>query len=221
MLFPNYDSEIRAILPHYDSFHQETINLVRSAFPEPEAWLDTGCGTGTLVEKALRHFPTTRFVLADPSFEMLEEARRKLSRSDRITFLKPAFTGDLSSESISFGCFDVITAIQSHHYLSKEGRTAATGVCYDLLKNGGIYVTFENIRPLTEAGTDIGKRSWRSHQLTSGREPETVKDHLERFDRVFFPLTVEEHLSLLRGAGFRAVELLWYSCMQAGFYCVK
>jgi tRNA (cmo5U34)-methyltransferase len=38
---------------------------------------------------------------------------------------------------------------------------------------------------------------------------------------MFFPITVEEHLSLLKKMGFNAVELLWYSYMQAGFYCVK
>jgi len=221
MHFPNYDSEIRAILPHYDSFHQETINLVRSALPEPAAWLDTGCGTGTLVEKALRQFPTTRFVLADPSVDMLEVAKRKLSGSDRVTFLKPACTQDLTTDAVGQRSFDVITAIQSHHYLSKEERAGATRACRDLLKEGGIFVTFENVRPLTETGTEIGKLRWKRHQIDSGREPQTVRTHLERFGSVFFPLTVEEHLSILREAGFNVVELLWYSCMQAGFYCMK
>ncbi|HUI39957.1 MAG TPA: class I SAM-dependent methyltransferase [Methanothrix sp.] len=221
MHFPSYDSEIRGILPHYDSFHQETINLVLSALPEPAAWLDTGCGTGTLVERALKQFPTTRFVLADPSVEMLEVAMRKLSESDRVTFLNPACTQELSPEGIGTECFDVITAIQSHHYLSKEERTRATRACCDLLNEGGIFVTFENVRPLTDRGTEIGKLRWKRHQLDSGREPQTVEGHLERFGRVFFPLTAEEHLSILREAGFSVVELLWYSCMQAGFYCIK
>lgn len=221
MHFPNYDSEIRSILPHYDSFHEETIKLVCSAFPEPGAWLDTGCGTGTLVEKALKQFPRTCFFLADPSVEMLEVAKRKLSGSERVTFLKPACTQDIPSECIGIESFDVVTAIQSHHYLSKEERARATRACCDLLKEGGIFVTFENVRPLTQTGTEIGKRRWRRHQLDSGREPQTVETHLERFGRVFFPLTVEEHLSILREAGFDVVELLWYSCMQAGFYCVK
>jgi tRNA (cmo5U34)-methyltransferase len=221
MHFPNYDSEIRAILPHYDSFHQETINLIRSALPEPETWLDTGCGTGALVERALKQFPRTRFFLADPSVEMLEKAKRKLSGSDRVTFLKPACTQDLTPECTGRGSFEVITAIQSHHYLSKDERARATRECRGLLKEGGIFVTFENARPLTETGTEIGKLRWKRHQLDSGREPQTVETHLERFGRVFFPLTVEKHLSILRAAGFDVVELLWYSCMQAGFYCVK
>ena len=116
---------------------------------------------------------------------------------------------------------DVITAIQCHHYLSREDRTKASKVCYDLLSEGGVYITFENTRPLTEEGITIGKRYWRNFQLSSGRSEEEVEKHLERFDTEYFPITVEEHLKLLRETGFRTVELFWYSYMQAGFYCIK
>jgi tRNA (cmo5U34)-methyltransferase len=219
MEFPNYDRRIRGILPHYDSFHQETINLVKSMRLEPELWLDTGCGTGNLAERALKHFPNTSFILADPSAEMLKEARKKLFGSSRITFLEPVCTQELSSRGLKN--LDIITAIQSHHYLSTDDRIRATIVCRDLLNEDGIYIAFENIRPMTDLGTAAGKMNWKRFQLSAGRDPETVEGHLKRFDTMFFPLTVEEHLSMLRGIGFRAVELLWYSCMQAGFYCVK
>lgn len=219
MHFLNYDEKIRKILPYYDLYHHETINLVKAAKPNPEVWLDTGCGTGTLIESAHKHFPHTRFILADPSSEMLEEAMKKLSGKDRVKFLSPVSTQNLSKKDI--GIIDVITAIQSHHYLSKDDRIKATKACYDLLNESGIYVTFENIRPLTEIGTEIGKRNWELFQLSQGRDCETIEDHLRRFDTIFFPLTIEQHLSLLKGAGFKAVELLWYSCMQAGFYCIK
>lgn len=216
MHFLNYDQQIRDILPYYDSFHLETINLVKAINSKPDIWLDTGCGTGTFVEKALKHFPGTKFVLADPNAEMLGEAKKKLPASNRVAFLEPICTQDLYVNGI-----DVITAIQSHHYLSEEDRARATEVCYGLLNEGGIYVTFENIRPMTEMGIKIGKRNWKSYQLSRGRDLETVENHLKRFDTVFFPITIEEHLLMLRENGFRAVELLWYSYLQAGFYCVK
>lgn len=225
MPFANYDDEIRNILPYYDSFHQETINLVKAVNPDPRIWLDTGCGTGTLAERALKHFPNTRFVLADPLVEMLGKAKMKLSGMDRVIFLKPVFTQDLSIDDIKGiegnESPDVVTAIQSHHYLSKGDRSKATKVCYDLLNNGGIYITFENIRPFTEIGTEIGILNWKNYQLSRGRDPVVVENHLKRFDAEFFPITIEEHLSTLRDTGFKAVELLWCSCMQAGFYCIK
>jgi len=218
-LSADYDAQVRGTIPYYDSFHQETINLVRASHSSPALWLDTGCGTGTLASIALKAFPEVRFMLADPSVEMLGQARKKLAGypQERVTFLDPVPTQEINiSESP-----DVITAIQSHHYFSEAGRAKACARCYDLLSPGGIYITFENIRPLTERGTEIGKECWKNFQLSQGRTLEDVNRHIERFDKEFFPITAEEHLSLLRDCGFEAVELLWYSYMQAGFYAVK
>ena len=217
----DYDARISGVLPYYSAFHQETINFVKSLPASPKAWLDTGCGTGSLVNKAIEEFPTTKFLLLDPSEGMLKQAREKLSfyPADRLEFMRASPTQEFSQELEERP--DVITAIQCHHYLSLEGRAKANGVCYKLLKEGGVYITFENIRPLTEEGIFIGKRYWGNFQLTHGRTEKEIKEHLERFDTEYFPITVEEHLNLLREIGFRTVELFWYSYIQAGFYCIK
>lgn len=73
-LSKDYDSQIENTIPYYSCFHEEAINLVKSMDIKPNIWLDTGCGTGTLVEKALQKFPGTVFILVDPSSEMLSEA---------------------------------------------------------------------------------------------------------------------------------------------------
>ena len=217
----DYDARISGVLPYYSSFHQETINFVKSLPSSPKVWMDTGCGTGSLVNKAIEEFPYTKFLLLDPSEGMLDQAKEKLSScaTGRLEFLKASSTQEFYQELEEKP--DVITAIQCHHYLSREARTAATKVCYNLLKEGGIYITFENIRPLTEEGINIGKRYWGNFQLTHGRSEKEVDTHLERFDTEYFPITVEEHLELLRKTGFKTVELFWYSYMQAGFYCIK
>ncbi len=75
-----YDSQVRNTIPYYDAFHEQTINLIKATHFEPQRWLDTGCGTGTLIEKALPYFPNARFVLVDPSVQMLEAAKVKASR---------------------------------------------------------------------------------------------------------------------------------------------
>lgn len=217
----DYDAQISRVLPYYSFFHQETIKLVKSLPTSPKIWLDTGCGTGSLVNKAIEEFFDTKFLLLDPSEGMLEQAKGKLSfyPEGQVEFLKASSTQEFSQELEEKP--DVITAIQCHHYLNREGRSRATRVCYDLLKEGGIYITFENIRPLTEEGITIGKRYWGSFQAAHGRNKEEIQKHLERFGTEYFPITVEEHLELLRKTGFRVVELFWYSYMQAGFYCIK
>jgi len=93
--------EIRKTLPYYDCFHAETISLIKAVHIEPEVWLDTGCGTGSLVEKAIPVFKDTYFILSDPSVEMLSVARGKLSAgSGRVSFLEPCATEDLDAGRI-------------------------------------------------------------------------------------------------------------------------
>jgi tRNA (cmo5U34)-methyltransferase len=214
-----YDAQIRKTMPYYEFFHKETVSLVHSILRSPRLWLDTGCGTGSLVVKALDGFPDTRFLLADPSREMLAVAKGKIKNVQRVMFMEPVSTQGL--RSVVKEKFDVITAIQAHHYLSIDERRAATETCFELMNEGGVYVTFENVRPITRRGVDIGKARWAAYQIADGKNREDACRHIARFDKEYFPITVEEHFQLYRNCGFAVVELFWYSYMQAGFYCLK
>jgi tRNA (cmo5U34)-methyltransferase len=48
-----------------------------------------------------------------------------------------------------------------------------------------------------------------------------AEKHAARFNSEYFPVTVQEHLTLLRETGFKTAELFWKSHMQAGFYAIK
>lgn len=214
-----YDQMIRGVIPYYGEIHSEIINLVRSIGRMPRVWLDTGCGTGSLIAMAMSDFPATRFILADPSGAMLERARAKFVEKDRLTILPPAKTQDLGG--LIKEKADIITAVQCHHYQTNDERGAAIRTCFDLLADGGLFVNTENIRPLTMEGVKVGKDYWGMYQRDFGRGEEEIANHLSRFDREYFPITVEQHLAMLRGTGFRTVELFWYSYLQAGFYAIK
>lgn len=215
-----YDGKIRVTIPNYERFHSETIDLVKSINPSPEKWLDTGCGTGTFVLSALDDFKSTRFVLADPSKEMLEIAREKLSHegNNRIEILGPAPSQDLRLPDEGF---DIITAIQAHHYLDQDGRKAAVENCFRMLKTGGVFITYENISPFTASGIRVGLDRWKRFQMSLGKGMEEAEKHVNRFGHEYYPITIEEHRDLLKEAGFSVVEILWVSYMQAGFYAIK
>ena len=216
-----YDSHINATIPYYQAFPLEIINLVRAVGKEPVLWLDTGCGTGNLVSQAAKVFPRTKFIMADPSAEMLQEAKQKMQNNATVNYqiLDKCGTQEISlprGESP-----DVISAVLCHHYLDKDGRKNAIEKCFHLLAGGGLYITFENIRPLTAGGTEIGLANWQRFQIKRGKSTETAESHIKRFGIEYFPITMEEHLTLLKEAGFKVVELLWFSYMQAGFYAIK
>ena len=86
-----YDDVVRQIMPFYDVIQAEIVDVVRTLKPDVKQWLDTGCGTGTLVETALKVFTDTTFILTDPNELMLKRAvaRLKAFLEKQVRFLPP------------------------------------------------------------------------------------------------------------------------------------
>ena len=217
-----YENVVRQMMPFYDIFQAEAVDVVKTVKPDVKQWLDTGCGTGNLVELALKAFPDTCFILADPTEKMLQAAVTRLNATygKRLTFLPttpteglPAYKDVLKPQ--------VITAILCHHYYQKEQRRKATDICYQLLDPGGVYITLENTRPDSVQGTHLTIERWKRFQVEHGRTAIMAEKHAARFNSEYFPVTVQEHLTLLKETGFKTVELFWKSHMQAGFYAIK
>lgn len=218
----DYDRQVQQTIPFYALLHNETIDLVRTVNPQPATWLDTGAGTGALVEAALPLFPATQFLLADPSEGMLAEARQRFAGQPekRIRVLPAMDSLELPNYQPTL-CPTVMTAIMSHHYLQPFERREAVQACYNLLTPGGLFVAFENIDRDTLDGRQIGLERWKRFQIAQGRSPEVATQHLARFNTEYFPITISTHLALLKETGFQVVELFWHSQMQAGFYALK
>lgn len=216
-----YDGNIERSIPYHAALHAEVLRFVAVARPNPARWLDTGCGTGTLVARALARFPSTQFHVADPSPAMLEQARTKLAGLDRVTLLPPAGSAALATVLDANASFDVITAVQCHHYLDRSGRREALGACRDRLVQGGVLLAFENVRPATDTDLPLAKRYWAAYQVEMGKTPADAQSHVDRLDHEFFPITVDQHLALLVDLGFASVGLLWFSYLQAGFYAIR
>ncbi len=218
----DYDQKVRQTIPFYEVIHSEVMRLAKVFRPDVRCWIDTGCGTGYLVQRALAAFPEARFILADPAEAMLVQARRRLADAlkNRVTILPPIPSSELCFR-VELGQADVVTAVQCHHYQKADGRLNALRACFETLEPGGLFVTFENIAPRTPEGVRAGLAGWKSFLVSQGRTEEEADKHLARYNTEFFPITVEQHLGVLAEAGFRLVELFWFSQMQAGFYALK
>jgi len=210
-----YDENIVSTLPYYREYHSQIIDLVKATGMQDIDWLDTGCGTGTLAGRVLDSRDDVRFTLCDPSQQMLDIAKNKL-QGKGIRVL------NIASQNMAFDSeFDVVTAVQSHHYLKPDERKTAVGNCFRALKNGGVFVTFENIRMTTESSDKIALKRWEGFLSDHLKDPAAVKMHMDRRGVEVFPITIEEHIKLLREAGFKSVDILWTSYLQAGFWAMK
>ena len=211
-----YDENIRKVIPSYDEIHHQSVDLIKTYFGDRElALLDTGCGTGSFGMLALEKLCLSELVLCDPSEKMLGDAKEKLLDS-KCTFLC------IGSESLDFeNRFDVITAIQSHHYFDRGTREKAVQNCFRALKSGGMFLFSENTAPFSEVGRAIGLKRVEKFSLNAGRSLEDVISHSARYNTGYFPITITEHLELLHRTGFKTAELFFHSYIQSGFYAVK
>ena len=211
----DYDAKINQTIPFYTEFYDQTLDVVTQCGFDDIRWLDLGCGTGTLEEFAIKQFPGASFVLVDPSEKMLEQAKEKLAGHD-IEYLCAAST-DIGFED----AFEVVTAIQSHHYMQPEEREKAVANVYRALKSGGIFVCFENVIPEDEAVKARELLRWGRYQQRRGKTAEEALAHNARCGVNYFPLTVAQHIALLQKTGFAYVHVFWISYMQMGIYGIK
>lgn len=211
-----YDENVRKVIPFYDEFYNQVFSVIKAYFGDiPLSVLDTGCGTGTFGVKAQELLNISELVLCDPSGKMLSDAKRKLG-DNRCEFVQ------IGSENLDYdNRFDVVTAIQSHHYFDRETRESAVMNCFKALKNGGIFIYFENTAPYSEVGKDIMIKRLEEFELNAGRTAKEVKSHSARYNTEFFPINISEHIELLKKTGFETAELFWNSYMQSGFYAIK
>lgn len=213
----DYDNNIERTVPFYSEFYRQVIDLVKVLDYKDAKWIDTGCGTGTLVALAENYFKDYKFVVQDPSKEMIEQAKEKLDIYDNLLEFKIA-----GSENMDYNNeFNIVTAIQCHHYFDYDTRVQALQNCYNALKDNGVLITFENIEPSTEIGRDRALKRWSSYQINQGKSKESVEAHIARYGISYFPIPIDEHVKILKCCGFRTVELFWFSNMQAGIYALK
>jgi tRNA (cmo5U34)-methyltransferase len=211
----DYEREVQSTIPFHACILQEAVDAALSVRPSPARWLDTGCGPGRLAEMVAARC-SAELTLADPSTAMLAIARARHPGIPAQRFLS------MPSEALTAqSWFDVVTAIQCHHYGDTAARAKAVARCFDALVPGGVFVVFENVRAETDAWQAVARQRWAAWQRARGRDETAVVQHLAREGTKFFPIRVSEHLALLSRTGFATVEVLWRAYSQAGFVCIK
>ena len=212
-----FDKNVERTMPFYGEFHRQTIELLAEMDYVHPRWLDTGCGTGLLIEKAIHCFPDAEFTLADPSEAMIKIASAKFAGNPQIRDIRVCGSQDLDYNEE----YDIVTAIQCHHYLKEEERLEAIDKCFKALKQGGVLVVFEIISPDTEDGLKIAMKRWKTYQLAHDRNETEIDTHLARYGVGYFPISISTHFEILKNAGFKVVEQFWRSHIVSGFYAIK
>ncbi len=72
-----------------------------------------------------------------------------------------------------------------------------------------------------EVAFRFGLAAWKRFLMENGRTEQEADQQTARYGKECFPITAEAHPAALAQAGFRVVELFWFSQMQVGFYAIR
>jgi len=204
VMAPEYDSIAQRGMPRYE----EMLDAVAGWLPDgARDVLELGCGTGALTLRLARRYPGAALRAVDAAPEMLDLAQRRLAAAgveDGVTLEAALF----ESLPLPVHGYDVVTSNMSlHHIAYKMPFYAKLRVA---LRPGGLLVFGDE---LVGAFPYVEDRHWngwldyarRPGGLSEDEIGEIVK-HVQELDHYE---TLERQLSLLRAAGFSAVDCVW------------
>jgi tRNA (cmo5U34)-methyltransferase len=168
--------------------------------------LDIGTGQGSVAALVLDAFPNARAVGLDVSEPMMAiAAERMAGYGDRFHYHLGDFVdGDLPTEL--GGPFGVAVSSRAIHHLPTDKKQRLYRAVYQSLNPGGGLFNLDSVAP----SDDFLRGRYREIQRVMRGEPARPADSTPRPPSPgHYYETLDEHLGLLRNAGFVGVDCFW------------
>jgi tRNA (cmo5U34)-methyltransferase len=177
-----------------------------AATPAARAMLDIGCGAGNFTLKVLERLPNLDCTLVDLSANMLARAIARVTAAT--AGVVSAIQDDVRSVEIADGSFDVIIAAAVLHHLRDESEWSALfRKLYRWLRPGGSLWIFDLVSHEIDAVQAIMWERYGDY-LTDFKGEQYREQVFAYIDREDSPRPVLFQCELLRGAGFRKIDIL-------------
>ena len=184
-------------------------SLVAAEYRPGSTVLDLGAGSGQVEALLLEARPDARIIAVDSSPAMLALAKERLARaSDRITFLEGDFA---EPERIALPPRDygIALMIQTLHHVPHDRKRRALAMVARSLSPGGLLILADRVTLADDALRSVHGSMWSWLERRSAVKSGWSADDLFRrlAGKADHTASLEEHLALLRQAGFTAACL--------------
>jgi tRNA (cmo5U34)-methyltransferase len=199
-----YDKSIRTFIPNYEEMLDEVAKTASLVGKRNPTILDLGIGTGALSARCLAAMPHAGIYGIDEDPDILELARRRLSRKVKRnldlkhgSFLETPFPR----------CDAIVATIALHHVTSIKTKQRLYAKCFLALRSGGILVNGDCFIAEHARLAHRYMEKWEAHMRQSYSTAE-VKKFLAAWKKedAYFPL--REEMQMLTAVGFQ-VEIVW------------
>jgi len=212
----DFDSGIRQLLPRYD----EMLNAIAHCIPPTtQRILELGCGTGELSLKILHRCPSAQVIALDYSPRMLQFAKNKIESAgylNRWTGIEADF-GDWTNEAdkINIGIgFDAAVSSLAIHHLTNEMKLKLFQRIRESLNRKGVFWNADPILPESPALAAVYqavREEWAAFSGTTLAEirAKIGKSAPHGYSHPDQLATLDNHLQMLKTAGFETVAAPW------------
>jgi trans-aconitate methyltransferase len=218
-----YDAKMEIMHPN----RRKMAEIVGAMLPFPRAAeitiLDLGTGTGFLAAQLLEIFPRAQVIAVDGATAMMQQAQARLGNKSRqltwkiCSFQELAKAGDLPE-------LDAVVSSFALHHLSADEKLALYRALLPKLRASGWLVNADillashvDIEARFQTLRQIGIQQRRREQIGEEKSLAAIAAELAELEKRDGdrPLQLDIDLSLLRQAGFRAVDCFWKETREA------
>ncbi|MBR8827706.1 MAG: class I SAM-dependent methyltransferase [Gomphosphaeria aponina SAG 52.96 = DSM 107014] len=212
----DFDVSIRQLLPRYDEM---LATIVACVSPNAKNILELGCGTGELTLKLFKHCEQAKITAVDYSPRMLDFACSKieLAGADNswqgIQMDFGQWANDEAIEDIGSN-FDACVSSLAIHHLTNEMKLKLFARIGKSLKPGGVFWNGDPILPPFPQLAAVYQQVREAWAISVGTDLTKVRSKIGVSTPVGYSshdqlATIEEHLAMLKEAGFSSVEVVW------------
>jgi ubiquinone/menaquinone biosynthesis C-methylase UbiE len=225
-----YDADMDLMHPNRHKMAQVMIEILADSGKDPRMVIDLGTGTGFLLDRVLRRFPTCQAIAIDGSREMVAMAQSRLGPvAGRVRFL----TGDFRRlEDLDLGAdsADAVISAYALHHLSLAEKAKTVERCRALLKPDGWFLNadlaiaeddfLEALVQRMRVSGIVDRSRGQDPRFRDHAETRRFLDGLERHE-CDQPLKQADDLRLMRDCGYRHVTTFWKDTREVVYGAVR
>jgi tRNA (cmo5U34)-methyltransferase len=204
------------LVPGFESLQRMTTLLLRESVPVAGRVLVLGAGGGLELKKFADAQPQWRFVGVDPSAEMLKLAAATLGALAERVELHEGYI-DTAPE----GPFDGATCLLTLHFIPVQERLRTLKEIWRRLSPGAPLIVAHHSFPQSPDEKARWLKRYAAYAVDSGVPAADAERAIAAISSQLPVLSPEEDESLLRSAGFEAVEVFYTGFTFKGWLAYK
>ena len=215
-----FDDMLSRSVPFYAEVQRIIANLAIESYLDGMNIYDLGCSTGTTIvnicNAAKGH--KLNIIGVDSSEPVIDKARQKISRAGIDADIE-LICKDIRDVEIKNASAVIMN--YTLQFIDPESRLKLIKQIYDGLSKGGMLLISEKVVEESENMSELFIDKYYDFKREMGYSDLEISKKREALDKVLIPLSTDDQINLLKGAGFKDVSIFFKWFNFSSFIAIK